>query len=265
MAFSSKYYFDLKSGHYKKKLNEADDNTQNQQNNNLENTTSETTTAPSSPSNNGYKPFEGDEEIQKYIAQINEIQRILRNDISILTKQKENIVKNIDASKDDSVYDPFKGKTISIDEQIEDKTWIANQKIHNIKKQINARIEVLAKEKKQQQITESFIKYNIPEKYHSLNESNVSNAKIYIDDLIDKDDEDCPIKNMNDFKRAFKKSGLIIGRESSNSVKQKKYFVICVDAADVNELQKVLNELGYNEEDVVEVIYQQILDRKNFI
>lgn len=274
-SINNKYYFDLKTGHYRlKPLNEADGDTgvnnnatQTQQTQNAtseeQTSTEEQTTAPTSTSK--WTSFNSDSQIQQLQAQVNEINRLLNNDIQSLKKQKEAIIKSIKPESDNSVYDPYQGKTIKIDELIEDKTWVANQKIHNLQKKINARIEVLAKQTKSQQVSESFKKFNVPEKYLQLNESNMSNAKIYIDDLIDKEDEDCPIRNMNDFKRAFKGSNLIIGKENGNSSKQNKYFVICVDEHDVNELQHVLNSIGYINSEIVETIMPQILDRKKFV
>lgn len=273
--WSSKYYFDIKTGHYKlKTLNEADatgqtNNGQQTSNSNsvsnIETKTSEEQTTPSQDTTSQFQSYESDSQIQTLMSQINEIKRILSNDLNTLNKQKEAIINSIDASTDNSVYDPYQGKTIKIDEQIEDKTWIANQKIHNLQKQIHARIEALAKQTKTQQVAESFKKFNIPSKYTNLNESNIGNAKIYIDKLIDKDDEECPIRNMNDFKRLFKNSSLIIGKEPTSSSKVQKFFVICVDANDVDIMQSILTDAGYDKDDIIDVIMPQVLDRSKYV
>lgn len=103
----------------------------------------------------------------------------------------------------------------------------------------------------------SIQKNMLPEKYRFLNESNIQNAKVYVDKLI-KDDGMERIKGMVDFKKAFKDSDLLYGKD-----KEGGYFAVCVDQADFNKLADTLEEVGYLRDDILAVTLPQIFDRSN--
>jgi len=62
----------------------------------------------------------------------------------------------------------------------------------------------------------------LPVKYRILNESNIQNAKVYINKIIENDYQE-RIKGMVDFKKAFANSNLLFGKDKGG------YFAVCVD------------------------------------
>lgn len=99
--------------------------------------------------------------------------------------------------------------------------------------------------------------YNtFPGKYSSLNESNVHNAKIYLDILIG---DGKIIGGMPDFKNAFKDSELIYGKD------KKGYYVVCIDREDFDRLYVVLGQNGYRRDEVFSVVMSQVLDRTDLL
>lgn len=113
----------------------------------------------------------------------------------------------------------------------------------------NKKIDVLNK-----MATERY--YTYPGKYSVLNESNVHNAKIYLDELIGEGEI---ITGMPDFKNAFKDSDLIYGKD------KKGYYVICIDREDFDRLYNTLGAIGYRRDEVFSIVMTQVLDRSDLL
>jgi len=62
----------------------------------------------------------------------------------------------------------------------------------------------------------------LPLKYQALNESNIQNAKVYLNKIFDNDYQE-RIKGMVDFKKAFANSNLLFGKDKGG------YYAVCVD------------------------------------
>lgn len=96
----------------------------------------------------------------------------------------------------------------------------------------------------QMKLLESMGRRAMPLKYHGLNESNVQNAKVYVNSLIDNDEQE-RIKGLVDFKKVFRDSELIYGKDDSG------YFAVCVDQEDFNKLSNTLEEAGWLKEEIL--------------
>lgn len=112
-----------------------------------------------------------------------------------------------------------------------------------------SRLQVLSK------MNESW-RNRLPDKYKVLNESNVQNAKIYLDILIG---DDMVITGMPDFKNIFKDSDMVYGKD------KKGYFAICIDREDFEKLYKVLMDAGYRRDEIFSTVMSQVLDRSDMI
>lgn len=98
----------------------------------------------------------------------------------------------------------------------------------------------------------------LPVKYRILNESNIQNAKVYINKIIENDYQE-RIKGMVDFKKAFANSNLLFGKDKGG------YFAVCVDQEDLNKLTNTLIEVGYNKDDIYSVVLSQMFDRSDLV
>ena len=99
----------------------------------------------------------------------------------------------------------------------------------------------------------------LPEKYRRvLNESNIHLAKIYMKTLI-QNDEDHIIKDMREFSRVFRESGLVYGKDKTD------YYVICIDQDDFNKLYATLQGVGYSRDEIFAVVMPQLLDRSTML
>ncbi len=98
----------------------------------------------------------------------------------------------------------------------------------------------------------------LPLKYQALNESNIQNAKVYLNKIFDNDYQE-RIKGMVDFKKAFANSNLLFGKDKGG------YFAVCVDQEDMNKLTNTLIEVGYNKDDIYSVILSQMFDRSDLV
>jgi type II secretory pathway pseudopilin PulG len=99
----------------------------------------------------------------------------------------------------------------------------------------------------------------LPKKYRNvINESNIHQAKIYMKDLVVNDDYHI-MKDMNDFKRVFKDSQIVYGKDSTG------YFVICIDKEDFKKIYKTLESAGFSRDEILANIMPQILDRTQFV
>ena len=98
----------------------------------------------------------------------------------------------------------------------------------------------------------------LPLKYQALNESNIQNAKVYLNKIFDNDYQE-RIKGMVDFKKAFANSNLLFGKDKGG------YFAVCVDQEDMNKLTNTLIEVGYNKDDIYSVVLSQMYDRSDLV
>lgn len=256
MVKKYKYVYNKKTGHFIKKLNEDDSNvstdTQQQQNNNSNTTSSTTDDKDTSTNNTSFKSVESDETIQSLNAKIQDNENKFQQDLN--TQQKLLDAAKVTASKKTPTgpYDP-----VAIDADVLN----IMKKINDITKQhaidiANFQDQKLAQLQKLSQTNESY--YKIPEKYKWLNESNIHTAKIYMGDLIAPDDSHI-LKGMADFKRAFKDTDLLYGKDKNG------YFVVCVDQEDFNTLYDTLEENSYLRDQIIDTVIPQLFDRHEMI
>ena len=256
MVKKYKYVYNKKTGHFIKKLNEDDSNvstdTQQQQNNNSNTTSSTTDDKDTSTNNTSFKSVESDETIQSLNAKIQDNENKFQQDLN--TQQKLLDAAKVAASKKTSTgpYDPVAtdADVLNIMKKINDITKQHAIDIANFQDQKLAQLQKLS------QTNESY--YKIPEKYKWLNESNIHTAKIYMGDLIAPDDDHI-LKGMADFKRAFKDTDLLYGKDKNG------YFVVCVDQEDFNTLYDTLEENSYLRDQIIDTVIPQLFDRHEMI
>lgn len=254
MVKKYKYVYNKKTGHFIKKLNEDDSNvstdTQQQQNNNSNTTSSTTDDKDTSTNNTSFKSVESDETIQSLNAKIQDNENKFQQDLN--TQQKLLDAAKVAASKKASTgpYDPVAtdADVLNIMKKINDITKQHAIDIANFQDQKLAQLQKLS------QTNESY--YKIPEKYKWLNESNIHTAKIYMGDLID---DDHILKGMADFKRAFKDTDLLYGKDRNG------YFLIAVDKEDFDKVYDTLEEVGYLRDEIIDTVMPQLFDRHEMI
>ena len=251
-----KYVYNKKTGHFIKKLNEDDSNvstdTQQQQNNNSNTTSSTTDNKDTSTNNTSFKSVESDETIQSLNAKIQDNENKFQQDLN--TQQKLLDAAKVAASKKTPTgpYDPVAtdADVLNIMKKINDITKQHAIDIANFQDQKLAQLQKLS------QTNESY--YKIPEKYKWLNESNIHTAKIYMGDLIAPDDDHI-LKGMADFKRAFKDTDLLYGKDRNG------YFLIAVDKEDFDKVYDTLEEVGYLRDEIIDTVMPQLFDRHEMI
>lgn len=256
MVKKYKYVYNKKTGHFIKKLNEDDSNvstdTQQQQNNNSNTNSSTTDNKDTSTNNTSFKSVESDETIQSLNVKIQDNENKFQQDLN--TQQKLLDAAKVAASKKAPTgpYDPVAtdADVLNIMKKINDITKQHAIDIANFQDQKLAQLQKLS------QTNESY--YKIPEKYKWLNESNIHTAKIYMGDLIAPDDDHI-LKGMADFKRAFKDTDLLYGKDKNG------YFVICVDQEDFNTLYDTLEENSYLRDQIIDTVIPQLFDRHEMI
>lgn len=257
MVKKYKYVYNQKTGHFIKKLNEDDSNVstdtqQQQQTNNSNNTSSTTDNKDTSTNNTSFKSVESDETIQSLNAKLQDNENKFQQDLN--TQQKLLDAAKVTASKKTPTgpYDPVEtdADVLNIMKKINDITKQHAIDIANFQDQKLAQLQKLS------QTNESY--YKIPEKYKWLNESNIHTAKIYMGDLIAPDDQHI-LKGMADFKRAFKDTDLLYGKDKNG------YFVVCVDQEDFNTLYDTLEENSYLRDQIIDTVIPQLFDRHEMI
>ena len=256
MVKKYKYVYNKKTGHFIKKLNEDDSNvstdTQQQQNNNSNTTSSTTDDKDTSTNNTSFKSVESDETIQSLNAKIQDNENKFQQDLN--TQQKLLDAAKVSASKKATTgpYDPVATDTdvLNIMKKINDITKQHAIDIANFQDQKLAQLQKLS------QTNESY--YKIPEKYKWLNESNIHTAKIYMGDLIAPDDDHI-LKGMADFKRAFKDTDLLYGKDRNG------YFLIAIDKEDFDKVYDTLEEVGYLRDEIIDTVMPQLFDRHEMI
>lgn len=256
MVKKYKYVYNKKTGHFIKKLNEDDSNvstdTQQQQNNNSNTTSSTTDNKDTSTNNTSFKSVESDETIQSLNVKIQDNENKFQQDLN--TQQKLLDAAKVAASKKAPTgpYDPVAtdADVLNIMKKINDITKQHAIDIANFQDQKLAQLQKLS------QTNESY--YKIPEKYKWLNESNIHTAKIYMGDLIAADDDHI-LKGMADFKRAFKDTDLLYGKDRNG------YFLIAVDKEDFDKVYDTLEEVGYLRDEIIDTVMPQLFDRHEMI
>lgn len=254
MVKKYKYVYNKKTGHFIKKLNEDDSNvstdTQQQQNNNSNTTSSTTDNKDTSTNNTSFKSVESDETIQNLNVKIQDNENKFQQDLN--TQQKLLDAAKVSASKKTPTgpYDPVAtdADVLNIMKKINDITKQHAIDIANFQDQKLAQLQKLS------QTNESY--YKIPEKYKWLNESNIHTAKIYMGDLID---DNHILKGMADFKRAFKDTDLLYGKDRNG------YFLIAVDKEDFDKVYDTLEEVGYLRDEIIDTVMPQLFDRHEMI
>lgn len=98
----------------------------------------------------------------------------------------------------------------------------------------------------------------LPRKYRSLNESNISQAKLYMNTLISEDDE-TPIRGMVDFKRAFQDTDVVYGKDKTG------FYMLCIDRDDFNKIMIALQNAGYMKDELLGTLMPQILNRTGML
>lgn len=247
-----KYKFDIDLGHYIA-LNEDNNNVTVQTN---DNTVQQNNSVQGIPSLNTpdvttlqqkmettLKTFDTD--IQNLKDQEVQLETILSTAVSQFNnatpEQKQNIRKSI-VDTNNKILDV--------------KTKISNKQKDKAVAQNQFELQVL---QLQQKVNENLLPTTkLPEKYKSLNESNIQNAKIYLNNLVGNEDIYI-IKGMADFKRSLYKSELLYGKDKEG------YFVICIDNEDFNKLYKAMGLVGYTRDRIIDAILPQVLDRGNMI
>ena len=101
------------------------------------------------------------------------------------------------------------------------------------------------------------LRYELPEKYKGLNESNIHTAKIYMGDLVGMENDKAILKGMSDFKRTFRDTNLLYGKDRQG------YFLIILDQDDMDVMYNTLDEVGYLRDDIINTVMPQLLDRSN--
>ncbi len=85
------------------------------------------------------------------------------------------------------------------------------------------------------------------EMHNIVTESNINAAKVYMKGLVGSDNNQI-LKNMHDFKKVFKKTNLLYGKDNTD------YFIIAIDSDDLNTLSDTLEEQGYLRDEILDKI-----------
>lgn len=249
-----KYVYNTKTGHFIKKLNEDDSNVKtdtDQDNSNTNNSTD--SKDDTSTGNTSFKSVEADETIQDLAAKAQENENKFQQDLNTQQKLLDAAKATASNKTPTGPYDPVMTdqNVLNIMKKINDMT-----KQHAID-QANFQDQKLAQLQKLSQTNESY--YKIPEKYKWLNESNIHTAKIYVNNLVSTEDNTCLLRGMADFKRAFKDTDLLYGKDRNG------YFLIAIDKDDFDKIYDTLEETGYMKNEIIDTIMPQLLDRHDMI
>lgn len=245
-----KYYFDLKTGHYKKVLltEEAEatqGNGQNQQSNdNTENNNQQTVVQLPNTDSPEIAQVQQDK-LNKVKALQDNISRLEQNKVLIANKLSDAASKE---GADRNQLLSLKKQQFQVESDIEDRKFDIAKIEHD------DNIKIL---KMRMALLESEFTDRLPEKYKWLNESNIHTAKLYMKGLVGSDES--IIKGMADFKRVFNKANLLYGKDKND------YYVIAIDQEDFDKTFDALQEVGYLRDEIIDHIMPQVLDRKEMI
>lgn len=244
-----KYYFDLKTGHYKKVLltEEAEatqGNEQNQQSNNTANNIQQTVAQIPNTDSPEIAQVQQDK-LNKVKTLQDNISRLEQNKVLIVNKLSDAASKE---GADRNQLLSLKKQQFQVESDIEDRKFDIAKIEHD------DNIKIL---KMRMALLESEFTDRLPEKYKWLNESNIHTAKLYMKGLVGSDD--AIIKGMADFKRVFNKANLLYGKDKND------YYVIAIDQEDFDKTFDALQEVGYLRDEIIDHIMPQVLDRKEMI
>ena len=256
---SSKYKYDINIGHYVLLLEgeslQADDeqiqsDTNNDETNNIENKTEDTQTQKQQ-----IQPINLDsEDVVKMRQQKQNTLKMLNDE---LTKKRNNIIQcqqavaNAQTSNDQNTLNAAQKTLIQANKEYADKQFEIAKKTNEFDNRIFQLQVKLVEGIEAAQIS-------LPEKYRILNESNIQNAKVYLNKIFENDFQQ-RIKGMVDFKKAFANSNLLYGKDKGG------YYAVCVDQEDMNKLTNTLIEIGYGKDDIYSVVLSQMFDRSDLV
>lgn len=250
-----KYTFDIKSGHYIKRINEeGQTGTEQQQNANASQEqqkeeskhpinieTSEVATLKQQRDN---KISQFDNDTQKIKQQLNQLQTKYSDTLAAFHKAQAT-----ETDFDITPISQIQKQMLQLKIQIENKIFEKAKVTHD------ANITIFQTQTK---LLESFNTQVLPVKYQKLNESNMQAAKVYISVLI-QPDEKSPMKGMVDVRKVFGLSGLLYGKDKTG------YFVICIDQEDFDKMYQTLLDNGYTRDEIIDAIMPQVFDRRKLI
>ena len=244
-----KYKYIYKSGHFIKKLYEADEN-QEQTANNQQETNKDTNAEDSSVNTGKGKSVQSNEEMQKLEKQIADLTLKYQQDVNLQNRLLTAAKKAAGDKVNTGIYDPVETDpdVLNVEKKLNDLEKKYNITMANLKDQKLALLTKLSS------VSENY--YNVPEKYKFLNESNIHTAKIYVSNLVN---DDQILKGLVDFKRVFKNTNLLYGKDREG------YFIVAIDPDDFNEATEALEEVGYLRDDILDTIMPQVLDRHAMI
>lgn len=254
-----KFVYDIESGHYIY-LNEDDNSLSDvAQNQNQENSQNQNQENNNSQQSISALPIESDETLTALNKALSDKKVIFDKDMTDLNNQlalaQQDISKRLnsnDKKLSNYKYDPAQVDPVILNIQnkivTKQNEWnIFNQ---NIQKQILARKKELSALTKAESI-------GVPYKVrYMMNESAVSKCKIYIDSLTG---EDKPIFNKYSLNKCFKNTNLVYGKD------KKRYFVVIIDQADVDEMYQALLDFGYEFDEIQSVILSGLMDRSHMV
>lgn len=252
-----KFVYDIESGHYMY-INEDD--------NSLSNAAQETEEKKTETSDNSQDtqsisalPVESDETLTTLNKALSDKKVIFDKDMTNLNNQlslaQQDISKKMNAKDPKTIgykYDPSQvdPTILSIQNKILTKQQEWDTFNQSIQKQILARKKELSAMQKAESI-------GVPYKVrYMMNESAVSKCKIYIDSLTG---EDRPIFNKYSLNKCFKNTNLVYGKD------RKRYFVVIIDQADVDEMYQALLDFGYEFEEIQSTILAGLMDRSHMV
>lgn len=248
-----KYIYDINIGHFIKVINEDGEVT----NNGDQPQDPNTQNAADTSVNTSYKSVESNEEYQKITADITAENTKYEQDKStqqqLLDQARKTAASNT-TEQNKGIYDPVSTdqNVLNIMKRINDLNKQHYTKITSLEDQ---KLQVLSK----LSTANEGIRFSLPEKYKGLNESNIHTAKIYMGDLVGTDTSKAILKGMADFKRTFKDTNLLYGKDRQG------YFLIILDQDDMDVMYNTLDEVGYLRDDIIGTVMPQLLDRSKLI
>lgn len=252
-----KYTFDIKSGHYVRRINEDDEQQSGQEQQKTDAGQEQPKEEPKQLINietaeiaamkqqRDAKVASLDNDIQKANQQANQLQTKYSDAVSAFNKAQAE-----GTDFDITQVSQIQKQMLQLKVQAENKAFEKAKTLHD------ANIAILQAQTK---LLESFDTSKLPLKYHKLNESNMQAAKVYISVLVRPVDEACPMKGMVDVRRVFGLSGLLYGKDKNG------YFIICIDQEDFDKMYQTLLDNGYTRDEIIDAIMPQVFDRRKLI
>lgn len=217
----------------------------------------------------GFKSIYEDSTVNKLTSALNALDQKYnvntKSKIDQLNTQKQQIMnnlsgKNADAYKKTYAYSPMQidSTLLNIRNQLlQLKKQYQSDRI-NLETQLLQQLQVLSKQNPGT-VSESAIAEIAKSIDSPIFESNINKAKIYLCDSIVKSGDPEKISNTWQFKKAFKNSNLVYGTDS------KGCYIVCMDKNDFDEATAILTSIGYDEDEIIDCIVPQLMDRSSFL